>query len=139
MKKIKKWLIISIIFLSILTFFAIYFRPIPIVIYSESTVVLVRRFNEETSELESVTDLVDLEQIVEILSHYTTVRSFRNPFPTLVANIQWEIGLRRRSSGPYWIVLGYDNVLYRSANQNVFHRIQNAESLIYEINALFEF
>ena len=143
MKKAKKWLIISLIFLGLLAFSAVYFRPLPVAIYSESTVILIGRFNEETRQLESIIDLVDSEQIVEILSRYTFVRiPYASPRAFLTGDIQWEIMIQRRPSvtDRVTVILGYTDYMHRSTNRSSnAYRIQNVELLIYEINALFEF
>ena len=151
MKKTKKklivFLVVFLICAGLLTFFAIYYRPMPLAIYSESTDFRIWRANAEPIFFEEVSDLVDLEQVLEILSRYTFLRISYDLGPVIVLpDMLWQISFWRRPSERVVITLGYSGSHLNRRTTGVFssmyriqlHRIQNVELLIYEINALFE-
>ncbi|MCL2574150.1 MAG: hypothetical protein FWE34_06345 [Defluviitaleaceae bacterium] len=130
----KRKIAICATFLSILfvpiAFGLIYFRPLPIIPSgSEAVIRTVWR------DFEVINDQIDLERMVGILSSYYARRSFDNPFPNLIADVEWVISLTRGSSHAN-ISLGLDSILYVSANDRIVYRIIDADLLMKELETL---
>ena len=147
-KKLIIFLVIFLICAGILTFFAIYYRPMPLAISSEATVIWIehstwveRPTREGSARVAysvrgDVSELVDLEQVIEILSQFTFVRIPYDQGRIFARDIQWSIGFWRRPSDFVSITLGYNNFMRRN---NTSFRIHNDELLLRQLNALFEF
>jgi len=120
----------------------IFFRPVPL-IASPNTVV---NGSEEYSKSDTVvsdvyyngtdvTDRIDIEQFVRILSRYECRRG-SNPFPYPQADMVWQIDLIQDFK-PVHIVLGKDSVRYEAVNTGMY-RIINPESLMDELNTVIQ-
>ena len=142
----KRTLIIVIIICLVVVLLSvaglIFFRPVPLIEspnkvvngseeYSKSDTVVSDVYYNGTD----VTDRIDIEQFVRILSRYECRRG-SNPFPYPEADMVWKINLIQDFS-PVHIVLGKDSVRYEAANTGMY-RIINPESLMDELNTLIQ-
>ena len=141
----KKTLIIVIIICLVVVLAVaglIFFRPVPLIEspnkvvngtedYSKSDTVVDRILYNGTD----VTDSIDIEQFVRILSRYECRRG-SNPFPYPQADMVWEINLIQ-NFGPIHIVIGKDSVRYEAVNTGMY-RIINPESLMDELNTVIQ-
>ena len=142
----KKRILIIVIIICLVVVLAaagfIIFRPVPLIAspntvvdgseeYSKSdTVVSAVNYNGA-----DVTDRIDIEQLVRILSRYDCRRG-SNPFPYPQADMVWQIDLIQNFR-PIHIVLGKDSVRYESVNTGMY-RIINPESLMNELNTVIQ-
>ena len=132
----RKVLIITICIAVMTAAGFIFFRPMPLVASPSDVVVTRVHYNWR-----DITDGVDKEMLLEILSRYNTRRSFENPFPSFVADTVWDIGIVGYGGfvgyrGSVNIDLGTHAIRYRSASDRIVRRVINPQALMDELSAM---
>ena len=109
----------------------LFYRPLPIIPSHNDAQILRVSHNWK-----NVTNEVDIEKIIEILSGYYMRRTFNNQYNRLVADEIWDMRLRRRSEFLN-VSLGTNFVIYDGGNRRFSYRILDPETLLHELEAVF--
>jgi len=149
-KKRALLIVIAICIIVVLTVAGfVFYKPVPIIAspytiannnesYSKSDVVISTVYYDATGidfNRADISDRIDKEKFVAILSNYKCRRSFNNPFPYPSADMIWEINLVQDFK-PVHIVLGKDSVRYEDSSSIVMYKIINPESLMKELETV---
>jgi|GEM_PF-1758176 len=127
----KKLIILISICCAIAVAMLIFFRPLPIIGgCGQEGVLRVFYLGEDVSEE------LNHEQVIEILSRYYTRRQIGFP-ATFVNEIEWYIGLIR-GERPLHIYLGVNSIAYETGSDRIIHRIIDYKPLMSELRALLE-